>query len=156
MYCYLLLQANTFQCVLATDGYESYVIFLYAHKRMQWSISDFDRLHAVAGISAGDGINFNTIPESQTAEIINVDETSNVGIPGVWMFQAGKSMLPVGMLLLKSKVQNICGTKLFRFSWFVSYPQMFFCELSVEQYIHIQVIGNCCEFFLSSNANEGI
>ena len=62
---------------------------------MQWSISDFDRLHAVAGISAGDGINFNTIPESQTAEIINVDETSNVGIPGVWMFQAGKSMLPV-------------------------------------------------------------
>ena len=95
----MLLQTNTFQCVLATDGYESYVIFLYAHKRMQWSISDFDRLHAVAGISAGDGINFNTIPESQTSDIINISETSNVGIPGVWIFQAGKSMLPELMSL---------------------------------------------------------
>ena len=95
----MLLQTNTFQCVLATDGYESYVIFLYAHEEIQWSFDQFTRFHALAGISAGDGINFNTIPESQTADITNIDKTSNVGIPGVWMFQAGKSMLPVGMLL---------------------------------------------------------
>ena len=105
MYCYILLQTNTFQCVLATDGYESYVIFLYAHKRIQWSNDIFNRMHAVAGISAGDGNNFNTIPESQTSDIINIDETSNVGIPGVWMFQAGKSMLPELMsFLFKSKL----------------------------------------------------
>jgi len=93
----MLLQTNTFQCVLATDGNESYVIFLYAHEEIQWSIDKdpFTRFHALAGISAGDGINFNTIPESQTIEITNIDKKSNVGIPGVWMFQAGKSMLPV-------------------------------------------------------------
>ena len=71
------------------------MIFLYAHKGIQWSNSDYHQIHAIAGISTGDGINFNTIPESQTANITNIDKTSNVGIPGVWMFQAGKSMLPV-------------------------------------------------------------
>ena len=27
-----------------------------------------------------------------TSDIINIDETSNVGIPGVWMFQIAKGM----------------------------------------------------------------
>jgi len=106
----MLLQTNTFQCVLATDGSESYVIFLYSHKRIHWSIFDgpysFNPSHAVAGISAGDGINFNTIPESQTSDIINISETSNVGIPGVWIFQAGKSMLPE---LMSLPFQNLCS-----------------------------------------------
>jgi len=109
MHCYLLLQTNTFQCVLATDGYESYVIFLYAHERIQWGIGDYHRFRALAGISAGDRISFNTIPESQTADIINIDKTSNVGIPGVWMFQAGKSMLPVGLLLLDVMISRDKG-----------------------------------------------
>ena len=125
MHCCLLLQTNTFQCVLATDGYESYVIFLYAHERLQWSIGEYHRFRALAGINAGDGISFNTIPESQTAEITNIDKISNVGIPGMWMFQAGKSMLPVGLLLLKAiiyhKVQNNQGTKLSGFSQLIPY-----------------------------------
>ena len=95
----LSLQLNTFQCVLASDGYESFVIFLYAYGRIQWTTGDmFGGVNglggdeAIAGISAGDGVNYFTIPGSQTPNIINIDETSNVGIPGIWMFQVGKSM----------------------------------------------------------------
>ena len=46
----------------------------------------------MAAINAGDDVNYIIVPTSRTPEIINIDETSNVGIPGVWMFQVGKSM----------------------------------------------------------------
>ena len=92
-----MLQTNTFQCVLATNGHESFVIFLYAHGRIQWTTSDREGgenglggTEASAGISTGDGINF--IPGSRTPDIIKIDQTSNVDIPGVWMFQVGISM----------------------------------------------------------------
>ena len=41
---------------------------------------------ALAGVNAGDGYNSYTIPGSQTPSIINITQTSNVGIPGVWMY----------------------------------------------------------------------
>ena len=92
----LLLQTNTFQCVLATNGVESFVIFLYVHDKIQWTTGNtLDGLggtEAVAGINAGDGVNYVTIHGSLTPEIINITETSNVGIPGVWMFRLSKSM----------------------------------------------------------------
>ena len=94
-----LLQANTFQCVLATDGFQSFVIFLYACDGIQWTTGDdsgghdgFGGIEAVAGINGGDGVNYFNIPGSLTPDIINIDETSNVGIPGVWMFQVGEGV----------------------------------------------------------------
>ena len=47
---------------------------------------------AVAGVSAGDGVNFETIPGSLTPSIINIDNTSNIGVPGVWIFKVGTGM----------------------------------------------------------------
>ena len=47
---------------------------------------------AVAGVSAGDGVNFETIPGSLTPSIINIDNTSNIGVPGVWIFKIGTGM----------------------------------------------------------------
>ena len=95
----LLSQTNTFQCVVASDGYESFAIFLYAHGGIQWTTADsflgkdgLGGFPALAGINSGDGVNFNAVPESKMPEIINIDETSNVGIPGIWMFQVGESM----------------------------------------------------------------
>ena len=86
-------QANTFQCVLATTVTGSFVIFLYADGRIQWTTgrasggtNGLGGDEAVAGINAGDGVNSITIPGSQTPSIINIAQTSNVGIPGVWMF----------------------------------------------------------------------
>ena len=92
----LLLQTNTFQCVLATDGVESFVIFLYAHNKIQWTTGNtsdgLGGTGALVGINAGDGVNYVAIHGSLTPEIINITERSNVGIPGVWMFQISKSM----------------------------------------------------------------
>ena len=85
--CDLILQTNTFQCVIATSGTSSFVMFLYADGEIQWENG------ALAGINAGDGINSVTIPGSLTPSIINIAQTSNVGIPGVWMFQVDRGNL---------------------------------------------------------------
>ena len=74
---------NTFQCVLATSELESFVIFLYAD--LQWTTR-----HTLAGYNAGDQINSYTLPGSRTADIINIAKTSNVGIPGTWIFKVGQ------------------------------------------------------------------
>ena len=80
----MTLQTNTFQCVIATSTTSSYIMFLYADGKIQWE--NF----ALAGINAGDGVNSVTIPGSLTPSIINITQTSNVGIPGVWMFQVDR------------------------------------------------------------------
>ena len=80
------------QCVLATSVTESFVIFLYADGEIQWDGN------ALAGINAGDGVNHITIPGSLNSSIINITQTSNVGIPGVWMFEVGKGN--IGMFKL--------------------------------------------------------
>ena len=91
---FLVIQTNTFQCVFATDGSESYVIYLYADGLIQWTSSDIaggmnglDGNPARVGFSSRDGVNFFSVPESSTAAIINITQTSNVNIPGVWMFR---------------------------------------------------------------------
>ena len=91
------LQTNTLQCVLATTPLESFVIFLYADGRIQWTtgdgsggISGLGGIEAVVGINAGDGVNSITIPGLLSSKIINVTKTSNVGTPGIWMFKVGE------------------------------------------------------------------
>ena len=86
---------NTFQCILATSDSESFVIFLYSD--LQWTTGSaslgyrgLGRNEALAGYNAGDGINSYTIPGSQTSEILKLSRTSNVGIPGTWIFKVGK------------------------------------------------------------------
>ena len=61
---------------------------------MQWTTGDrsggfrgLGGTEALAGINAGNGVNFITIPGSRTPSIINITQTSNVGIPGTWMFR---------------------------------------------------------------------
>jgi len=86
------MQRNTFQCVLATDGSLSFIIFLYADGLIQWTTGDgsggtngLGGNEATAGYD-DDGANSFNIPGSGTAEIINITQTSNVGIPGMWIF----------------------------------------------------------------------
>ena len=73
------------------------MIFLYAYGRIQWTtgnhnggVNGLGGVEALAGIN--NGLTSYTIPGSLTPEIINIDETSNVGIPGVWMFVIGESV----------------------------------------------------------------
>ena len=86
-----LLQTNTFQCVLASDGMLSFVIFLYADGEIQWTKGDASSTTAQVGVNAGDGNQSESVPGSLTEEIINITLTSNVGIPGMWIFEASAS-----------------------------------------------------------------
>ena len=77
---------------------DSFVIFLYADGEIQWTTGDssdgnngLGGREALAGINAGDGVNHITIPGSSTPSITNITQTSNVGIPGIWIFQVGES-----------------------------------------------------------------
>ena len=79
---------------------ESFVIFLYADMRIQWTTSDasggingLNGTEALAGINAGDGVNSVTIPGSLSSSIINITQTTNVGIPGIWMFKVNEGKL---------------------------------------------------------------
>ncbi|CAI8042991.1 Sushi, nidogen and EGF-like domain-containing protein 1, partial [Geodia barretti] len=79
---------NTFQCVLITDSSLSFVIFLYADDLIQWSVGTANlSAHAQAGFNAGDGIRFTTIEGSRTEAIVNIETTSNIGVPGKYLFR---------------------------------------------------------------------
>ena len=86
---------NTFQCILATSELESFVIFLYDD--LQWTTGDksFGRrglggFEALAGYNFGDNVNSYTITGSQTSRIINITKTSNINLPGRWVFKVGQ------------------------------------------------------------------
>ena len=85
---------NSFQCVLATDGTQSYAIFLYADEEIQWTTGDahggingLGGIPAQVGFNKGDGIGFTTINKSRTQDIIKINSASNTGIPGVMVFK---------------------------------------------------------------------
>ena len=78
------------------------MIFLYADGLIQWStggasdgVNGLGGTPAQVGFNAGDGINYAAVPESRTGEIINIDTTSNVGVPGVWVFQVNQETITI-------------------------------------------------------------
>lgn len=87
---------------MITDGRRSFVIFLYADGEIQWTTGDasggrngFGGTEAQVGFNAGDGIRFASVPGSRTGDIVNIDTTSNVGIPGVWVFRVDEDDITV-------------------------------------------------------------
>lgn len=72
---------NSFQVVVATDGSKTFILFIY--QDMQWSSS-----RTTIGFNAGDGNRSYTLPGSSNAEyVLNLENTSNVGVPGVYIFR---------------------------------------------------------------------
>lgn len=54
LFCYFLLQMNTFQVVLATDAMNSFAVFLYSD--LQWYVPDFKPISSGSGaVSSGSG-----------------------------------------------------------------------------------------------------
>ena len=82
-YCCFFLQTVTFQCILATDGTNSFVFFLYGDGEIN---SDFFH-RAQVGLNAGNGVDFFSVNGSLTSDVFNIDQDSNVGCPGVFVFQ---------------------------------------------------------------------
>ena len=85
----IFLQTNTFQCVLATDGNNSFVIFVYDD--IQWATADSrtsnDTTPTQIGFNAGDGMRFTTVSGSQTDAVLNLNSTSNVNVRGLWIYK---------------------------------------------------------------------
>ena len=110
------LQTNTFQCIMATDGLKSFVIFLYADGLIQWTTGDasggsggFGGTAALVGVDAGDGVTSATVPESLIGDIVNIDTTSNIGVPGVWVFSVeGGNIAPLNCSIEPGKLNSYC------------------------------------------------
>ena len=86
---------------MITNGINAFVAFLYADDLIQWTTGDasggidgIGGTPAQVGFNAGDGVRYFSIPGSQTAAIVNIDTTSNVGVPGLWMFRVDQNATP--------------------------------------------------------------
>ncbi|CAJ0961123.1 unnamed protein product, partial [Ranitomeya imitator] len=77
-------KVNTFQCVLVTDGTATYVLFNY--EDMQWPLISGYPL-SMAGLNSGYNTSYYVIPDSFSPSIVNISSTSNVGVPGRWVFK---------------------------------------------------------------------
>ncbi|XP_078658658.1 uncharacterized protein LOC144904005 [Branchiostoma floridae x Branchiostoma belcheri] len=99
---------QSFQAVLATDGFQSFAIFKYGD--ILWTTgtaSQGDRetglggIPAQAGFNAGDGSNYYIVPGSRSAEIVDIETRTNVGQPGTFMFRIDPfTIIPLGVVRL--------------------------------------------------------
>ncbi|XP_038072982.1 uncharacterized protein LOC119741303 [Patiria miniata] len=104
---------NTFQAILATDGFRSFAVFNY--EDIQWihgsrsSSSEF----AQVGFDAADGSNFYTIPASFTEDTLYVHQDSNIGIRGRWVFRIDQPIVEipgVNSSRNASEIAEVCAT----------------------------------------------
>ncbi|XP_071797063.1 uncharacterized protein [Asterias amurensis] len=77
---------NTFQAVLLTDGAQSFVIYNY--KEITWN-----QPLAQVGYNAGDGDTYHSVAGSLTSDIVNIDERTNIGTRGRWLFSLSNSTI---------------------------------------------------------------
>ncbi|PIO32803.1 hypothetical protein AB205_0165870 [Aquarana catesbeiana] len=83
-------KVNTFQAVLSTDGYQTFL--LYNYDDIQWpSIQANGSYHegplALAGLNSGYDTGYYTLPGSLSVAISNLANTSNVNFTGRWAFR---------------------------------------------------------------------
>ncbi|XP_035289969.1 alpha-tectorin isoform X1 [Anguilla anguilla] len=85
---------NTFQCVLISDGFLSFAMFNYGE--ITWSTgtaSGGDPLTGLGGTTAQSGFNggdighFFNLPGSRSNDVVNIELTTNVNMPGRWIFR---------------------------------------------------------------------
>jgi len=50
-----------------------------------------EEIEVIAGFSAGD--HYYNIPRLGTADVVNIAQTSNVGIPGIWIFNSSSTVV---------------------------------------------------------------
>ncbi|CAF1461848.1 unnamed protein product [Adineta ricciae] len=74
---------NTFQAIIATNGIYSFTIFTY--NQIQWAAGAWGGYPQV-GFNAGDQLNYFTVEDSFSADIVHITQQSNVGIPGQFIF----------------------------------------------------------------------
>ncbi|XP_019725167.1 alpha-tectorin isoform X1 [Hippocampus comes] len=91
---------NTFQTVLISDGAVSFALFIY--EEITWSTgtaSGGDPLTGLGGTTAQSGFNggevghFLNLPGSRSNDVVNIEQTTNVNIPGRWVFRVDPELI---------------------------------------------------------------
>ncbi|KAM3868709.1 alpha-tectorin [Diretmus argenteus] len=91
---------NTFQTVLVSDGVTFYSMFNYGE--ITWSTgtaSGGDPLTGLGGTTAQSGFNggdlghFFNLPGSRSNEVVNMEQTTNVNLPGRWVFRIDTDLI---------------------------------------------------------------
>ena len=92
---------------MVTDGINSFVIFLYADGGIQWTTGDasngvngFGGTPAQVGFNAGDGVRSATVPASRTDAIVDIELTSNVDVPGMWVLQVDEEEFAIAECII--------------------------------------------------------
>ena len=121
-------QRATFQCILATNGVQSFVFFLYGDL-------DVNDLPPQVGLNAGNGVDFISLNGSLTSDIYNINTKSNLGCPGVFVFQVDGG----GIQIPQSKLQ--CTIPSCKLKIRILYTLQSYCETRVTY--------TYCEFMYS-------
>ncbi|MCC5636154.1 PEP-CTERM sorting domain-containing protein [Nostoc sp. CHAB 5844] len=98
-------RTNAFQTVLRnrSDTGAGNFDIEFRYQSLEWTTGDasggvngLGGIPAQAGFDAGDNLNFFTLPGSRTAEILNIQNTSNLPdpVPGLWSFAVRNGVLP--------------------------------------------------------------
>eukprot|EP00731_Ephydatia_muelleri_P037026 Em0380g6a len=82
--------SNTFQCILASNGTASYVLLLYNSTTFSSSNGSFALSKFIGDTTSYD------LPGSGTAVVSSLSSTSNVAIPGLWVYKVDGSTILSG------------------------------------------------------------
>ena len=74
----LVLQENTFQVVIATDGQQTFVFFIYGD--IEWGFANI-------GFNAGGDIRSFMVPGALSFDSVDIEQGSNVGRRGVYIYR---------------------------------------------------------------------
>ena len=89
-------QRNSFQCVLVTyRSGESFVFFSYGDIEWKDSITGY----AQAGFSTQNESDFYPLPHSGTEHVVDLNSTSNVDQPGLWVFRVDGTEVTSGGII---------------------------------------------------------
>ena len=80
--------------MIASDGTRSFMIYLY--DQLEWTTGDASGGSGglggtEAGVGLSDGANHILYGSSYTQAVLNIQYSSNIGSPGVFVFIAGKA-----------------------------------------------------------------
>ena len=78
---------------MASDGKQSYILFIY--REIRWG-----RDIATAGFNAGDGLRYYALIQPQVKSNVTLERDSNIDVPGVYAFRVDPddTYLPLGKL----------------------------------------------------------
>lgn len=87
---------NTFQIVISSDGQDSFAWYHYLDDGINWITSMgkespfYPDPPAQAGFDSGENMRYYRFPQSGTQQIRDLATSSNINVPGAWLFKIGR------------------------------------------------------------------